>query len=339
MFEESIKTDKLAIGYREGNKSGMELLASLDLLCKKGESTGLIGRNGTGKSTLLKTIAGLIHSLNGNIFIHEINLKDITRKELAKQVSFVSTEIPAVQNLRVIELVSLGRYPYTDWTGRLAKTDREFVGHAIDQAGINHISDKLISEISDGERQRALIARALAQNTEIIILDEPTAFLDLPGRFEILRLLNQLAADLGKTILFSTHDLSIALHEADNIWLIHDDKIYAGAPEDLIINKGFIKLFENSTLDFDDDRGDIKPRRSFTGKAGLKGEGIRKFWTGHAMERIGIAMVDSDQQLNITVSNSDENPVWNISNGESEYQTNSIYELCLRLKSIINQNH
>ncbi len=337
MFEENINIDKLSIGYRDGNKSGLNLLANLNLSCKKGESTGLVGRNGTGKSTLLKTLAGLLNPLDGNVFIHDVDLSMIPRKELARRVSFVSTEVPAVQNLKVIELVCLGRYPYTDWTGRLSKTDREFVNLAVEQAGIGHILEKFISEISDGERQRAMIARALAQNTEIIILDEPTAFLDLPSRFEILRLLNHLAAYHKKTIIFSTHDLSIALHEADNIWLIHDRHIFTGAPEDLIINKGFIKLFENSTLDFDDDKGEIKPKRSFTCEAGLNGEGMWKMWTGHAMERIGIKVVDSHDKINISVNQMNGNPVWNIVFDANESQTESIYELCLRLKSIINK--
>ena len=337
MFEVNIKIDKLSIGYKQGKKPGDPLLSNLSLSCKKGEITGLIGRNGTGKSTLLKTIAGLLKSIRGEIIIQDINLNTISKRELAKRISFVSTEVPAVQNLKVIELVSLGRYPYTDWTGRLVKNDWTVVNSAVEQTGIGHISDKFISEVSDGERQRVMIARALAQNTAIIILDEPTAFLDLPGRFEILRLLNHLAAEQEKTILFSTHDLNIALHEADNIWLIHNENILTGAPEDLIINKGFIKLFENSTLDFDDNIGEIKPLRSYTLRAGLGGDSTLKQWTIHALERLGIEVVEKDKNLNVQVSDLNGKLTWTIIHKHDEIQVNSIYELCLRLKYIINQ--
>lgn len=338
MFEDKIKINALSIGYPNGHKTGKALLSDLNLSCKKGEIIGLIGRNGTGKSTLLKTMAGLLKPLGGEIKINDTNLKIFHRKELARRISFVSTEVPVVQSLKVIELVCLGRYPYTDWTGRLTKTDWDIVRLSAEQVGIGNIADKIISEISDGERQRTMIARALAQDTEIIILDEPTAFLDLPNRYEILRLLNHLAAEKGKTIIFSTHDLSIALHEADKIWLLHNENIYAGAPEDLIIQKGFIKLFENSTLEFDDDKGEIRPKRSFVLKAALKAEGPLKFWTVHALERLGIEAVEKDDKLNISVETTIGKTIWNITGKGGMYQSQSIYDLCLYLKSFINQN-
>ncbi len=338
MHKEIITIKSLTIGYSETGMARKPILSDLNLACRKGEIIGLIGKNGSGKSTLLKTIAGLLKSLDGNIFINNQDIKSLSRRELARQVSFVSTEVPVISNLSVSELISLGRFPYTDWTGKLSKEDRKIVIHSIEQVDVGHISDKPISEISDGERQRAMIARALAQDTNIMILDEPTAFLDLPNRFEILRLLNHLAAAREKTILFSTHDLSIAFHETDRIWLLLNDKILGGAPEDLILNKGFFKLFENSSLKFDLDKGEIKPERSFKLKMGVKGKGLLKYWTVHALERLGIEAVNEDRMLNLIVMETNGKHLWRLNDNKTDIIFHSIYELCLHLRSINNQN-
>ena len=338
MNEDIIKIKSLSIGYTEAGKTQKRIFSDLNLACRKGEIVGLIGRNGSGKSTLLKTLAGLLKPLYGNIFINDLDINRFSRRELARQISFVSTEVPVIPNLSVSELVGLGRYPYTDWTGRLTKEDMQRVHTSIEQVDVEYISGKPISEISDGERQRAMIARALAQDTDIMILDEPTAFLDLPNRYEILRLLNHLATEREKTILFSTHDLSIAFHETDKIWLLLNDSILTGAPEDLIINKGFFKLFENSSLKFDLDKGEIRPERSFTKKMGVKGDGLLKFWSVHALERLGIEAVNEDKLLNLTIEEDNGKHLWRLTDNKTELIFHSIYKLCLHLRSIINQN-
>ena len=191
-------------------------------------------------------------------------------------------------------------------------------------------------QMSGGMRQRVMIARALAQDTGIMILDEPTAFLDLPNKYEILRLLNHLASAKGKTILFSTHDLGIAFHEADKIWLFLNDRIMTGAPEDLLINKGFFKLFENSSLKFDLAKGEIRPERSFILKMGIRGEGVLRIWTAQALERLGIDAVDEDEALNLSIGEADGMHFWRLNDHKTELIFHSIYELCLHLKSIIN---
>ncbi len=338
MHNEIIKIKSLSIGYTGGGKSKKTVFSDLNLSCKRGEIIGLIGRNGSGKSTLLKTLAGLLKPLDGSVFINDLSITKFARRELARQVSFVSTEVPVIPNLSVTELVSLGRYPYTGWTGRLLQEDISQVNTSIDQVGAGSLSGKPVSEISDGERQRVMIARALAQDTDIMILDEPTAFLDLPNRYEILRLLNHLAATKGKTILFSTHDLGIALHEADKIWLFMNESIIAGAPEDLIINKEFYKLFENSSLKFDLAKGEIRPERNFVKKMGIMGKGNMKFWSVHALARLGIEAVNEDKDLNLSIEEASEKPLWRLNDNKNELIFHSIYELCLHLKSIINQN-
>ena len=318
-------------------KTQRTLFSDLNLGCRKGEIIGLIGRNGSGKSTILRTIAGLLKPLYGNIFINDRSFNRFSRNALARQISFVSTEVPVIPNISVTDLISLGRYPYTDWTGRLSTEDTRLVNKSIDQVNLGYISCNLLSEISDGERQRVMIGRALAQDTEIIILDEPTAFLDVPNRYEILRLLNNLAVNRGKTILFSTHDLGIALHEADTIWMLLDGEIITGAPEDLIINKDFFKLFVNSTLRFDMERGEIRPERNFISKIGVKGTGSLRFWTVHALERLGIEAVESDEFVNLIVEQAGGQPVWHLIENKNEVKFLSIYKLCLHLRSIINQ--
>lgn len=331
MFEQVLHTRDLSIGFLNGKRT-KTLFDDLTLSCKSGEIIGVVGKNGIGKSTLLKTMAGLLTPLKGDIYLKDIKVRKIHRSELAKSISYVSTEIPHVSNLTVFDLVSYGRFPYTGWMGNMADKDNSIVLEAINHVGIDHITNKQINEISDGERQRAMIARALAQDTEVIILDEPTAFLDLPNRFGIMRLLNELAATKDKTIIFSTHDLSIAMQEVDKIWLMHENKILTGAPEDLIINKGFFKLFENPQLSFDIRNGDIRLKRQYLKKIGLKGNGIDHFWTQKALERIGYKAEEEDDEKNIRIFEKDGQKMWRLTDRISEVEFTSIYDLILYLK-------
>ena len=187
--------------------------------------TAVIGRNGSGKSTLLKAISGLNRQYEGDIFIDQENLKSISRGSLAKKISFVNTQRPRISNLRCKDVVSLGRTPYTGWDGRINKKDQEIIEKAIEIIGMKEYSDRYFNSLSDGESQKIMIARAIAQDTPIMILDEPTSFLDLPTRYELAKLLKKLSTEEGKTILFSTHELDIALKFADNIALVDDKKI------------------------------------------------------------------------------------------------------------------
>jgi iron complex transport system ATP-binding protein len=331
MFEQVIDIKDLSIGFQDGKRARI-LFQNLSLSCKSGEIIGLVGRNGIGKSTLLKTIAGLLTPLQGEIFIKKKNIRHFSRAELARNISYVSTEIPHVSNLTVYDLVTYGRFPYTGWMGNMSEKDTAIATESIDQVGIAHISQKPIDEISDGERQRAMIARALSQDTDIIILDEPTAFLDLPNRYAILRLLNELASEKGKTIIFSTHDLGIAIQEVDKIWMMHDRNIYTGAPEDLILNKGFFKLFENSQLEFDSKKGEIKLKRYCNKKIGLKGTGTLLFWTERALERIGYHTEEENIEKNIRIFEKEGNMIWKLKDQNSETDFTSVYDLLLYLK-------
>lgn len=226
-----------------------------------GELTALIGRNGTGKSTLLRTIAALAKPQSGQITISGRDVASLTMKEVAAQIAFVSTDDVRVQNLHVRDVVALGRAPYTNWVGRLTDKDKAKVQESLELVGMGSFGEASMDSLSDGERQRVMIARALAQDTPIILLDEPTAFLDLPNKYEICLLLRRLAHKEGKCILFSTHDLSIAIELCDTIAMIEGGEFHYGTAEMLIENGSMQRIFEHTQIEFDRDRGGVRLKR------------------------------------------------------------------------------
>lgn len=249
----TIELHGLTLGYGE-----RILFEGADIGFGWGEFTALIGRNGTGKSTLLRTIAGLVKPLSGSISVDGRALSDMTSREIASKISFVSTEEIRITNLKVGDVVGLGRAPYTNWIGTLSHEDREKVGRSLELVGMSAFAHKTMDTLSDGERQRVMIARALAQDTPIILLDEPTAFLDLPNRYEICLLLRRLAHTQGKSIIFSTHDLSIALELCDTIAMIEGGRFFYGTAEKLIAKGEIQRLFEGTSLRFDRDTNNVK---------------------------------------------------------------------------------
>lgn len=226
-----------------------------------GEFTALIGRNGTGKSTLLRTIAGLAKPLEGDVTIEGVSVREMSPRQIASKISFVSTDEVRVTNLKVADIVGLGRAPYTNWIGKLSDKDRQMVRQALALVGMSAFIYKPIDTLSDGERQRVMIARALAQDTPIILLDEPTAFLDLPNRYEICLLLRELAHSQGKSIIFSTHDLSVALELCDTIAIIANGEFLYGTIEKLIEDNIIQALFEGSKIHFDPVSHSVKLKR------------------------------------------------------------------------------
>ncbi|GHV01139.1 ABC transporter ATP-binding protein [Bacteroidia bacterium] len=241
-----IRLHKLSLGY-----GGRMLLQGADVGFGRGEFSALIGRNGTGKSTLLRAIAALQRPTEGHITLGGKPLSQMNARRIASLISFVSTDEVRVPNLRVADVVALGRAPYTDWAGRLGEEDRLIVLRSLKLVGMESFAAKHIDRLSDGERQRAMIARALAQDTPVILLDEPTAFLDLPNKYEIGLLLRELAHREGKCILFSTHDLGVALELCDTIAMIHDCRLIHAAAQDLIDQGLLGRLFEDTPLWFD----------------------------------------------------------------------------------------
>ncbi len=330
-----IEIDKLTTGYK-GKNTNKIVSENINLTALTGELIMLIGSNGAGKSTLLRTITALQQIIKGNININGKKLQKYSRQNLAKTISYVSTEVININNLNVFELISLGRFPYTNWFGILSKKDKYKIFNALENVGLYGFENKSVSELSDGEKQRVMIARTLAQDTDIIILDEPTAFLDMANKYATVNLLHQLADQHNKTIIFSIHDLNIAVKEADKIWLIlPNGKIEEGAAEDLVLRNSFEKIFskENNTpqnnLFFDKMNGDFRIRRKKKGtikiisEPNIKEEWER--WTKKAFERIGLfAENNADWKIKITT---DKNvPEWKVIAPE-EQEFKSLYQL------------
>lgn len=227
------------------------LLRDVSASVPPGSLTALIGRNGTGKSTLLRTVAGLGAAASGGIELCGKPLAALTPLQRASTVSFVTTDKVRIANLACEDVVALGRAPYTNWIGRMQEEDRDIVRHALQQVGMSDFARKTMDRMSDGECQRVMIARALAQDTPVILLDEPTAFLDLPNRYELATLLRRLARDEEKCILFSTHDLDIALSLCDAVALIDTPHLHT-LPADAMVGSGLLeRLFSGRSAQFD----------------------------------------------------------------------------------------
>ena len=254
-----IETRSLSIGYT-GRGSRHTVHSGLDLQLYPGELTCLLGRNGAGKSTLLKTLCGLLAPLDGEVRIDGRSLRDYSPEQLSARVGVVLTERTQAGGISVYDLVSLGRYPHTGFFGTLREKDHAAVRAALEAVGIAHKAENHVAELSDGERQKAFIAKALAQECPIILLDEPTAFLDVTSRLETMLSLRSLAHDQGKAVLLSTHDLDTALQTADRLWLLpaispeagtSAKKLICGAPDELVADGSLERFFGNDTLRFD----------------------------------------------------------------------------------------
>ncbi len=245
-------THDLAVGYRNG-KQQVTLLNNLNLSLESGKLVALLGQNGAGKSTLLRALTCDERPLAGTIEVNGKNLLDMSQKDRSRLIGLVSTERVQAGALTVTELVGLGRQPHTGFLGRLDDEDRAIVRQSMEDAGIIGKANEYMPSLSDGERQKAMIARALAQQTPIIILDEPTAFLDVASRIETMRLLQTLAHDRGKAVLLSSHDISQSLMLADELWLITTDRqVLTGTTRELVAAGAMNRLFENRDIHFND---------------------------------------------------------------------------------------
>lgn len=241
-----IELKELTVGY--GQRT---LLDKVSARLTGGQLVALLGRNGTGKSTLLRAMMGLEKPQSGEILLQGKNIASLKPEKLARDISFVTTDKVRIANLRCKDVVSMGRAPYTNWIGQLQAEDKERVTEAMSLVGMADYAEKTMDKMSDGECQRIMIARALAQDTPVILLDEPTAFLDLPNRYELCLLLRKLAQKEGKCIIFSTHDLDIALSLCDFIMLIDNPQLYSLPTPEMVTSGHIERLFRNESITFD----------------------------------------------------------------------------------------
>jgi iron complex transport system ATP-binding protein len=249
-----LSTSNLSIGYAT-KKEKIVIAENLNLSLKQGKLIALIGANGIGKSTLLRTVTGIQKPLSGSVLLKERDILSYNSIDLAQNLSLVLTEKLPSSNLTVFELVALGRQPYTNWIGKLSEDDLTKINHALELTQIIHLKDKKHFEISDGQLQKVLIARALAQDTDLIILDEPTTHLDLFHKVSVFKLLKKLASETNKCILFSTHDIDLAIQISDEIIVMTEKNVIQDEPCNLISNGIFNTLFDDKNIVFDAEKG------------------------------------------------------------------------------------
>ena len=249
-----LSTSNLSIGYK--TKSSTIIIGkNLNVNLREGKLIALIGANGIGKSTLLRTITGIQKPISGTVLLNEKNIHELNSLTLAQNLSVVLTEKLPPSNLTVWELIALGRQPYTNWIGKLTAKDISKVNEAIELTQIGHLKSKMHYEISDGQLQIVLIARALAQDTPLIILDEPTTHLDLLHKVVLFKLLKKLTQETGKCILFSTHDIDMAIQLSDEMIIMTPETIVQDQPCNLILKGSFSSLFQDEHIVFDSEKG------------------------------------------------------------------------------------
>ncbi len=235
---EILKTSALSIGYE--NKT---VVSDINVTLNEGDIIALVGPNGAGKSTLFKTFSTHIKPVGGMIELFGKNLMSYSPKERARLLGIVLTERPDDMFLKVFDVVATGRYPYTGMFGKLSENDENEINVSLELVGVNHLIDRVFNTLSDGEKQKVMIAKAIAQNTPVIMLDEPTAFLDYPSKIELFSLLKKLAKEQKKAILFSSHDLELLLRYTDNLWIIAKNQPFACGQSSELLKNGIIKQY------------------------------------------------------------------------------------------------
>jgi iron complex transport system ATP-binding protein len=284
----TIEIEDLSTGYVE--KKGIKLVAQhLQASIHSGELTCLLGANGAGKSTLLRTLSAFQPAMAGTVRLLGKPLSSYSDAALARIVGVVLTEKCEVRNMSVFDLVSMGRSPYTGFWGKLRASDEEKVREALMLVGIEALAQRMVHTLSDGERQKVMVAKALAQETPIIFLDEPTAYLDFPSKVEMMQLLHRLSRTQGKTIFLSTHDLDLALQIADKVWLMdRENGLATGTPEDLSLSGNLSNFFARKGIAFDEESGLFRIESQFHAQLQLNGCGRKYAMIRKALQRNGI---------------------------------------------------
>jgi iron complex transport system ATP-binding protein len=288
----ALSAEGLGIGYAQG-KQVRSIASGLELALKAGEFVCLLGPNGVGKSTLIRTLTGMQAPTEGEIRFAGRAFRTISPRERARLVSVVLTETAPIGMMDAYAMVSLGRHPYSGWFGSLDDHDRERIDWALSAVGARNLAGRQVAELSDGERQKISIARALAQETQVMLLDEPTAFLDLPRRVELMAILRDLAHQQKLAILLSTHDLDLALRFADRLWVLTPEgRLIQNYPEAIAMSGEFAEVFASEKLDWDPAVGSFRAHPSPCLSVLIRGEGVSAMWTRRALERLGFGTTE-----------------------------------------------
>lgn len=289
----TIDIRNLVTGYSPGREPNV-VTCGISASLRSGELTCLLGPNGAGKSTLLKTLSSFLPPLDGDITLLGRPLRSYSNTARSRLIGVVLTDRVSLDNMSARELAGLGRTPYTGFWGRLSADDKAIVDEALELVGISGLADRMVDTLSDGERQKVMIAKALVQQTPVIFLDEPTAFLDYPSKVELMQLLLSLSRDHGKTIFMSTHDIELALLTADKVWLIDKPHgVATGTPEDLALDGSLARYFEREGVKFDMSTGMFSVSFPTRRTVAVKGDGARYNMVVKALARNAIALSDA----------------------------------------------
>ena len=332
MKRKVLETRNLSVGYRVSRKPDVALFPPVDITLFEGDIVALAGANGSGKTTLFKTLTNSIKPLTGEVFLFDKNIRTYTANKKASLFSIVLTERPDDMFLKVFDVVASGRYPYVGLWAKLKKSDYEIIEQSLALTGVANLVDRTFNSLSDGERQKVMISKALAQDTPLIVLDEPAAFLDYPSKIELTLLLVKLAREQHKTILFSSHDLDILMRTADKLWLVAKDKALAsGIPEDLAI-KGLIDNYLScNDLTFDLETAQFTISKKKKQKIAVETTDLRLQWVEKALIRKGYEVIKPDgKTLEINL----ENEQFCFTYFEKKYQAQTIEELLNQIENI-----
>lgn len=301
-----LETHNMAVGYGQG-KRRKALISNLNLALEQGSMVALLGMNGAGKSTLIRALTCDTQPIEGELLINGNNATTISKKEISRLIALVATERIMGGGFTIWELVALGRHPHTGLLGRLSSHDREVVDKCLDDVGITHLAHQHVASLSDGERQKAMIAKALAQQTPIIVLDEPTAFLDVASRIECMRLLHKLAREQSKAVLLSSHDISQSLLLADELWVITRERnLITGTTEQVVMSGAMNKVFDNASIVFNSNLCDYEAQLPVVGSVKLSCNDLRlRRCMVNALLRNGVA-INEDSHITLRVNDIDD---------------------------------
>ena len=328
-----LQLQNISIGYKTQNKSKV-LVSGASLTLTPDKVTAILGKNGTGKSTLLNSILGLQTLLDGEISINSTSITNYNRKNLAKQISLVLPKQNHLENITANSFISLGRYPYSSLLGKENNTNHELIVNTKKVLGILHLDGRLLNTLSDGEAQKVAIARAIVQDTPFILLDEPTAFLDIPSKLEIMHLLRDISKKNKKGILFTTHDFELATPIADEFWIIHNNEIIDGLPEDLITNGKLQKVFEKNQIKLNPDKGhfELNYEGISTIPVNIKGSHTtgKGVWLKNALLKNGYKPSDNESEITISLNNE----CYTVYFADTKVECSSIQEVLIACKKI-----